>query len=93
MNDDRRRDERWPNIRYVKLVKDAPGGEEKLYPLILRDISSTGLGGLFIGSEPLDLEDSYRLRNAEGAERLIRIVWFKQVAELVYILGMQFIDN
>lgn len=93
MNDDRRRDERWPNIRYVKLVERRPGETERVYPLILRDVSTTGLGGLFIGEQQLDPEGDYRLRDAGGAERPVRIVWTKQVAELVHILGMQFVDN
>jgi hypothetical protein len=93
MSDERRQDERFPNIRYVKLVAPQPGGEEKLYPLILRDVSSTGLGGLFIGTEALDPEGEYLLRDPAGAERLIRIIWTRKVADLVHILGMRFVDN
>lgn len=93
MNDDRRRDERWPNVRYVKLVELRPGAGEKVYPLILRDISSSGLGALFIGNRPLDPDGQYRLRDAEGSERPVRIVWIRQVADLVHILGMKFLDD
>jgi hypothetical protein len=93
MNDERRGDERFANIRYVKLVTTDRQGREKLYPLILRDASSTGLGGLFIGSEGLPADGEYRLRDAGGAERLVRVVWTRKVADLVYILGMSFIDN
>ena len=93
MNDERRSNQRSPDIRYVKLVAVSGDGSEKVYPLILRDVSNDGVGGMFIGSELLDIDKDYVLRVSDGKERAVRIVWTKQVAELVHILGMKFTDD
>ena len=93
MGDERRSNSRSPEIRYVKLVVTKDSGEERVYPLILRDVSNDGVGAMFIGSEAVDPERDYILRVSDCKERGVRIVWTKQVAELVHILGMKFTDN
>ena len=93
MDDDRRGKTRTPDIRYVKLVVTKDSGEERVYPLILRDVSNEGVGAMFIGSDAVDPSREYVLRVSDGKERRVRIVWTKQVAELVHILGMKFTDN
>lgn len=93
MTDERRDDERSPDFRNVELVTINGGGNEKTYPVTLRDTSDRGLGGMYVGQETLSPSASFVLRDADGKDRRVRIVWTKRVAEYVQMLGLEVSDN
>jgi hypothetical protein len=88
MVDERRENARDPNFLNVELVTTDAAGQEKAYPIILRDRSGAGLGGMYIGKEVLKPKGTFVLRG-DGDERDVRIVWTKQVADFVLMIGME----
>jgi len=89
MSDERRDDDRSPDFRKVELVTINGGGNEKVYPVTLRDTSGTGLGGMYVGQETLSPTATFVLRDAGESDRRVRIVWTKRVAEYVHMLGLE----
>lgn len=90
MSDERRDDERNPDFRNVELVTTNSGGNEKSYPVTLRDTSGRGLGGMYVGQDTLSPAGTFVLRDADvGADRRVRIVWTKRVADYVQMLGLE----
>jgi hypothetical protein len=89
MSDERRDLGRTPSFSYVKLITTDANGGEKVLPLILRDQSGTGVGAMYIGKEVLSPSADYLLRDAEGVEKKVRLVWTKRVADYVQMLGME----
>ena len=89
MSDERRDDERSPDFRNVELVTTNSGGNERTYPVTLRDTSKTGLGGMYVGQDTLNPTASFVLRGADGEDRRVRVVWAKRVAEYVQMLGLE----
>ena len=93
MSDERRDDDRSPDFRKVELVTTNGEGNEKAYPVTLRDTSGTGLGGMYVGQETLSPTATFVLRDAEESDRRVRIVWSKRVAEYVQMLGLEDSEN
>jgi len=94
MSDERRDDERSPDFRKVELVTWNHFGNEKIYPVTLRDTSDKGLGGMYVGQEPLSPAGTFVLRDAEKQETCrVRIVWSKKVADYVQMLGIEVSEN
>jgi hypothetical protein len=93
MSDERRDDGRNPDFRNVELVTTNSGGNEKAYSVTLRDTSGTGLGGMYVGQETLSPMATFVLRDTEGADRRVRIVWTKRVADYVQMLGLEVSEN
>jgi len=93
MSDERRDDDRSPDFRNVELVTTNGEGNEKTYPVTLRDTSGTGLGGMYVGQETLSPTATFVLRDAEESDRRVRIVWTKRVAEYVQMLGLEDSEN
>ena len=94
MSDERRDDERSPDFRNVELVTINSGGNEKTYPVTLRDTSESGLGGMYVGQEPLSPTATFVLRDSDkDEEQRVRIVWTKKVAEYVQMLGLEVSDT
>ena len=90
MGDERRDDDRSPDFRSVELVTTNGAGNEKAYPVTLRDTSGSGLGGMYVGDETLSPTATFVLRDAEEDEdRRVRIVWTKRVADYVQMLGIE----
>ena len=90
MSDERRDDNRDPDFRNVELVSTNSGGNEKTFPVTLRDASDTGLGGMYVGDDVLNPTATFVLRDAEEDEdRRVRIVWTKRVADYVQMLGLE----
>jgi len=92
-SDERRDLGRLPSFSYVKLVATDAGGNEKVLPMILRDRSGTGVGAMYIGKEVLNPAGTYILRDAEGAEKKVRLVWTRRVADYVQMLGLAIADD
>jgi hypothetical protein len=88
MSDERRAEDRSPSFRSVELISTDHGGNESSFPVILRDSGGAGLGAVYIGQEPLDPEGEFALRDSNGGDRGIRIVWAKRIAEYVQMLGL-----
>lgn len=93
MSDERRDDDRSPDFRNVELVTINGNGNEKSYPVTLRDTSGRGLGGMYVGQDPLSPAATFVLRDAETDDRRVRIVWTKRVAEYVQMLGLEESEN
>ncbi len=91
--DERRDLGRIPSFSYVKLVTTDAGGNEKILPMILRDRSGTGVGAMYIGKEVLNPAGVYILRDAEGGEKQVRLVWTRRVADYVQMLGLAIADE
>jgi hypothetical protein len=91
MVDERREDARDPDFVNVELVTTDPEGRERAYPIILRDRSGTGIGAMYVGKEVLSPKEDYVLRGG-GDECAVRIVWTKQIADFVLMLGMELAD-
>ena len=93
MSDERRDDDRAPDFRNVELVTINSGGNERKYPVTLRDTSDKGLGGMYVGQETLSPTASFVLRDEEGDDQRVRIVWTKRVADYVQMLGLEVSEN
>lgn len=91
MNEERRSRERYPSFRMVELTVKGEGGDGKSFPIMIRDAADDGLGGVYIGQDPLDAHDEFRLKEADGTELDVRIAWTKKVAESVVMLGLEVI--
>ena len=89
MNAERRDAARGPTFRSVELVIADPQGNETSYPIILRDSGGSGLGGVYVGQDRFSPVGSGILRDTEGEERSIRIVWTKKVADSVHMVGFE----
>lgn len=92
-SDERRDLGRLPSFSYVKLVTTDAGGKEKTLPMILRDRSDTGVGAMYIGKEVLNPAGTYILRDSEGEEKKVRLVWTRRVADFVQMLGLAIADD
>jgi hypothetical protein len=92
-SDERRDLGRVPSFSYVKLVATDAGGNERILPMILRDRSGTGVGAMYIGKEVLNPAGDYILRDAEGGEKKVRLVWTRRVADYVQMLGLAMADE
>ena len=66
MSDERRDDDRSPDFRSVELVTINSGGNEKTYPVTLRDTSGNGLGGMYVGEDVLSPTATFVLRESRG---------------------------
>ncbi len=93
MTDERRDDDRSPDFRNVELVAVNSGGNEKTYPVTLRDTSDRGLGGMYVGQDTLSPAGTFVLRGAGEDDRRVRIVWSKRVADYVQMLGLEVSEN
>jgi len=92
MNDKQRDQVRDPTFHNVELVTTDASGREKTYPLTLRDASGAGFGAMYIGKEALNPKSDYILRDAGAGDRKVHIMWTKQVADFVLMLGMELAD-
>ena len=88
-----RRDDRAPDFRNVELITINGGGNERSYPVTLRDSSDRGLGGMYVGQDTLNPAASFVLRDADGTDQRVRIVWTKRVADYVQMLGLEISEN
>jgi hypothetical protein len=88
MNDERRDQEREPNFRNVELVITGPSGIEMGFPVILRDSGTNGLGGVYVGQD-LFIPEGEAVLKDDDADKNVRVVWTKKVAEYVQILGLE----
>jgi hypothetical protein len=88
MDVERRSEERVAEFRAVDLI--AASGREQVFPIILRDSSGVGLGGLYVGKEPLDPDGDFLLREEGADDREVRVVWARRVAEYVQLVGLTF---
>ena len=92
-SDERRDLGRVPSFSYVKLIATDANGNEKTLPMILRDRSGTGVGAMYIGKEVINPAGVYILRDVEGGEKKVKLVWAKRVADYVQMLGLAIADD
>ncbi len=85
MNDTQRNQVRDPSFHNVELVTT----DASSYPLTLRDTSGAGVGAMYIGKEVLNPKSDYVIRGWDTGDRNVRIMWTKQVADFVLMLGME----
>jgi len=93
MNSDRREDTRDPGFSQAELIAtDGVEGEREL-PVLLRDVSSTGIGAVYIGQEPPPAAGEFHLRTGAENARTVRLLWTKEVADYVFLLGLEVVDG
>lgn len=86
MSNDRRAEERRPSFTQADVLVRDPDGQERTLPMMLRDVSPSGLGGVYVGQDLPDIGDEYFLYT-DGEVRPIRLAWWKKIAEYVLLLG------
>lgn len=89
MLDERRRDERAESFEIIRVTAKNQQGDELVFPIMLRDKSQSGFGGVYVGANPLDKNIDYLLEGAEGQGQLMRLAWITPVASHVFILGFR----
>jgi hypothetical protein len=89
MESERRVEERYPSFNIVDLVTRDPSGAEHSFPVMLRDRSRPGLGGVFIGQVLPPLDNEYELKLADEEAIPVRLLWIRRVADYVSILGLE----
>ncbi len=93
MNNERRDQDRRPDFQTLKLVTSGDSGQEKSYPITLRDTSGTGIGAMYVGKEVLNPKDDFLLKGGADGDRKVHIIWTKQVADFVLMLGMEYAES
>jgi hypothetical protein len=89
MAEERRGEERQASFRMVALIARDRAGNEREIPIMLRDISGNGLGGVYVGEDPLQMEDEFFLKEADDTVSPVRIIWTKKIADYVTMLGLE----
>lgn len=70
------------------VVRDAAGNERRV-PIMLRDASPSGFGGVYVDQDAPNVEDEFYLQEGDGTMIRVRIAWFHEVAEYVFLLGLE----
>ena len=92
MTDERRMSARYPSFTMLDLVARDRQGEERTLSIITRDRNSSGIGGVYIGQEPVDPESTFFLKTEENTVRELKLAWGKKIAEYVYLLGFEILE-
>ena len=93
MSDDRRTFERQPVFKMLEITTVDRDGNESTLPLVLRDKSRSGYGGVYIGEAPIYMENEYFIDSEDDLAREIQLVWKHKVASSVHVLGFQVKPN
>ena len=88
MTEERRGEERETSFRMVALIARDRDGNEREIPIMLRDVTGNGIGGVYVGEESLPMEDDFFLRDTDERVWPVRIIWSKKVADYVTMLGL-----
>ena len=89
MNEERRETGRCPSFTVMDLItRDGQGGERS-HLIMTRDTSSSGIGGVYIGQEPIDTEGELFLKDTENVVRKVRLAWVERTADYVFLLGFE----
>jgi hypothetical protein len=88
MDDERRDGQREPTFRQAELVTTGSEGEAS-FPIILRDAGLAGIGGVYVGQDPFTPEGAAELRDADGGNQMVRVIWTRKLAEYVHIVGLE----
>jgi hypothetical protein len=91
MTDERRRDERTDSYEIVRVTAKDQHGDELVFPIMVRDRSPKGFGGVYVGANPLNHSIDYSLEDSEGQVHTLRIAWISPVASNVFTLGFSMI--
>ena len=91
MTDERRRDERAASYEIVRVTAKNKQGDELVFPIMVRDRSQKGFGGVYVGANPLDHSLDYSLEDSGGQVQTMRIAWITPVASHVFALGFRMI--
>jgi hypothetical protein len=90
MNEERRDSQRYPSFSDVELIATDSSGSKTSLPVMLRDESDHGFGGVYIGPQMINIEDEYRLRQPDSDDlKTVKLAWVKKVAKYVYLLGIE----
>jgi hypothetical protein len=87
--DERREDQRIPAFEVINVLYKDPKGNERSFPIMLRDKSATGLGAVYVGETLLNPHGEYYFENEEGSVTRMRIVWITPLANHVYAIGFK----
>jgi hypothetical protein len=89
MLEERRGEGRQTSFRMVVLIARDHAGNQREIPIMLRDVTGNGIGGVYVGEDPLQMEDEFFLKEADGTVKPVRIIWTKKIADYVTILGLE----
>lgn len=91
MTDERRRDERAESYDVIRVTAKNHQGQELVFPIMVRDRSQGGIGGVYVGPNPLNPTTDYLVEDSDGRTRTMRIAWITPVASHVFALGLRMI--
>lgn len=89
MADERRQDERALSFEIIRATARGRQGEELVFPIMVRDRSRGGIGGVYVGPNPLNPSIDYLVEDPNGQVRVMRIAWITPVASNVFTLGFR----
>ena len=89
MADERRQDERALSFEIIRATAKGQHGEELIFPIMVRDRSRGGIGGVYVGPNPLNPSIDYLIEDTNGLVQVMRIAWITPVASQVYTLGFR----
>ena len=89
MVDERRQDERAASFEIIRVTAKDQNGRELVFPIMVRDRSQSGVGGVYVGPHPLNPSIDYRMEDSEGRVQTLRIAWITPVANHVFTLGFR----
>ena len=89
MADERRRDERDVSFEIIRATAKGRQGEELIFPIMVRDRSRGGIGGVYVGPNPLNPSIDYMVEDSDGQVQTMRIAWITPVASHVFALGFR----
>jgi len=89
MADERRRDERDVSFEIIRATAKGRQGEELIFPIMVRDRSRGGIGGVYVGPNPLNPSIDYMVEDSAGQAQAMRIAWITPVASHVFALGFR----
>jgi hypothetical protein len=91
MEAERRDQPRNPAFTQANLLYSDPVAGERELPILLRDVSDSGIGAVYIGQEPPPGDGDLRLTSDRVGLRPVRVAWTRQVADYVYLLGLEIV--
>ena len=91
MSIERRGQDRHPSFASIELIAKDGGGNQREIPIMTRDRSLPGLGGVYVGQDPHPEEEF--ILHEPGKTKTLRLAWKKKVADYVCIVGFEYVDS
>lgn len=89
MGEERRREERRDSFEIVEVGFSDPEGGESSFPLLVRDRSEEGLGGVCVGAAVPPPGTLCRVEDESRGFVAMRLKWVQPLANHVFALGFE----